>query len=401
MSFQVEIEKLVYGGQGLARWNGRVVLAPFVLPGEKVLLETQRESAGLLNARPLAVEAPAEWRVAPPCQYFARCGGCQYQHIPYERQLEFKRDILLESLARLGKITWGEAVEMVSAEPWGYRNRVQLHLRKQGAQFEIGYHRFGTHSLLAIDSCPIASPALNRAIEVLRRMGPDRRFPEFLRALELFTNEQEVQLNVLDSVRPPAQRFFDWCAGEIEGFCRAGTLDYAVGADVFRVGNRSFFQVNRFLAAPLAELAARGPSGGTALDLYSGAGLFSLGLARQFSRVVAVDSSRSATRDLEFNAARAGVTIEVHRAAVDAFLDSFQEPVDFLLADPPRAGLGRTVCASIARLRPRRLTVVSCDPSTLARDLRLLVDAGFQISSVKLVDLFPQTFHIESVVELT
>ncbi len=400
MSVRLEIEKLVYGGQGLARWNGKVVLAPFVLPGEKVLVEIEKESPGFLTGRLREVEAATEGRVAPPCPHYGRCGGCHYQHVAYERQLELKREILLETLARLGKITWSDPVEVVAGEPWGYRNRVQLRMHKQGPRFAIGYLRYASRLLEPIESCPISSPVINRTIAALARMGRDPRFPEFLREIELFTNETHVQLNVLETARPLARRFFDWCAEEIEGFSRGDSIDYPAGEDVFRVSSRSFFQVNRFLAARLAEAAIGGERGETALDLYAGVGLFSLPLARRFSRVIAVDSNRSALRDLKHNAPRAAVSVALHHSPADAYLEGFSGKIDFLLADPPRAGLGRFVTASIARLQPRRLVIVSCDPATLARDLRVLLDAGFQMSAVKMVDLFPQTFHIESVVAL-
>jgi len=400
MALDVQIEKLVYGGRGLARWNGRVVLAPFVLPGEKVVVEPERESADLIQARTVRVEAAADWRVAAPCPYFGRCGGCDYQHLPYDRQLEAKREILIETLARVGKISWTGPVEIIAAEPWGYRNRAQLHLRKHGTRFEIGYHERGSHRLCPIESCPIASPQINRAVAALARMGPDRRFPDFLRQVELFTNEKDVLLTVLDTARPLGHRFFDWCGNEIEGFSPSSFLDYPAGADLLRAGVRSFFQVNRFLAGRLPEVVLRDHSGGLAVDLYAGVGLLSLPLARRFSRVLAVDSSRSAALDLDYNAQRAGLPIEVHQGPAERVLESIEGPVDLLVADPPRAGLGRMVTASLAALRPRRLVVASCDPATLARDLRALLDAEFRVVSVKLVDLFPQTFHIESVVEL-
>ncbi len=400
MSIPVEIEKLVYGGQGLGRSDGRVVLAPFVLPGEKVRVEPEKASADLITARTVAVETPAEWRTPAPCPYFGICGGCHYQHMPYERQLESKRAILLETLARLGKIEWSGPVEIIAAEPWAYRNRVQLRIRKQAGRFQIGYFEFGSHRLCPIEQCPISSPGINKALATLTRLGKARRFPEFLRAIELFTNEREVQLNVLESSRPVARRFFDWCAAEIEGFSRSDFLEYPAGPDIYRVSSRSFFQVNRFLASRLAEVAAGGERGHTAVDLYAGVGLFSLSLARQFSRTIANDSNRSACLDLVYNAERAGVAIEVQQAPADQFLEGLTEKMDFFLADPPRAGLGYAVTASITRLRPRRLTIVSCDPSTLARDLRRLLAAGFEIISMKIVDLFPQTFHIETVVTL-
>ena len=400
VSFEVEIEKLVYGGRGLGRWNGRVVLAPFVVPGERATVEPERESAGLINARTVRGEQPDPTRALPACPYFFHCGGCHYQHLTYERQLDAKRAILLETLARLGRLTWDQPVEVVAAEPWGYRNRTQLHLRKRGGRCDIGYFEHGSHRLYPIDSCPISSPALNRAIATLARLGRDRRFPDFLHGVELFTNERDLLLTVVDTERPIGKRFFEWCAGEMEGLCTAPYLDYAAGPDLFRVGSRSFFQVNRFLAARLPEVALEGRSGEVALDLYAVVGLFSLPLARRFARVVALDAGRSAVEDLTVNAGRAGLALEIHHGTADRFLETFADPVDLVLADPPRAGLGPAVTKSLIRLRPRRLTLVSCDPATLARDLQALVAGGFQILAIKIVDLFPQTFHIESVVEL-
>ncbi len=400
MGFEVQIEKLVYGGRGLARWNGRVVLTPFVIPGERVLAEPERESPGLISARLLQLETPDPARLPAPCPYFQRCGGCHYQHLPYERQLAAKRDILLETLARLGRLEWTGPVDLFSADPWAYRNRTQLHLAKRGPRFDIGYFEHGSHRLCPIESCPVSSPPLNRAITALARLGPDRRFPDFLHSVELFTNEHDLLLTVLESDRPISRRFFEWCAAEIEGLSTAPFLEYSAGPDVFRVSSRSFFQINRHLVSRLPEAALGDSTGAVALDLYAGVGLFTLPLARRFERVVALDAGRSAIADLTFNAQRAGLPIEAHHGSADRFLAAYEGAADFVLADPPRTGLGLAVTDSLIRIRPRALTIVSCDPSTLARDLRALTAAGFALRSVKIVDLFPQTFHIESIIEL-
>jgi 23S rRNA (uracil1939-C5)-methyltransferase len=376
------------------------VLAPFVLPGETALVEPEKESPGLVAARTVSIEAPAGYRVAPPCLVFGRCGGCHYQHLPYEKQLEAKRDILLETLARLGRIEWTGPVDILAGEAWGYRNRTQLHLAKRGPRFQIGYCEHGSHRLCPIESCPISSPALNRALAVLARLGRDRRFPEFLRSIELFTNEQDLLLTVLESDRPLSRSFFEWCAAEMEDLLAEPRLDYPAGPDIFRVSSRSFFQINRFLVPRLAGAALGDATGSTALDLYAGVGLFTLPLARRFERVVALDAGRSAVEDLALNARRAGLSVEVHHDPADRFLAAFQGSVDFVLADPPRAGLGRSVTDHLIRLRPHRLTLVSCDPATLARDLRALTAGGYRLATVKLVDLFPQSFHIESIIEL-
>ena len=402
---QVQIEKLVYGGQGLGRVDGRVVLVPFVAPGETVEVEPVRERKGLIEARAVDWVARSSSRVEARCPLFGTCGGCHYQHLPYDQQLEAKRQILLETLARVGKITWDGPVETVAGTPWGYRNRTQLRVAKQERQGKVGFFEAGSHRLVAADECPVNSPTLNRAHQALREMACEKRFPSFLHEVEFFTNETDVQLNVLSSDRPLAKRFFEWCAERIEGFTPHDAIDYPVGDDRFRVGSRSFFQVNRFLVDKLVEAAVGGASGRFALDLYAGVGLFTLPLSRRFEKVIAVDASRRAMRDLRFNLERANLEraeagAQAVNLTVAEFLPSLFEPVDFVIADPPRAGLGGEVTAELTRLRPARLVIVSCDPSTLARDLAPLLEAGYRIQSLTLVDLFPQTFHIETVVRL-
>jgi 23S rRNA (uracil1939-C5)-methyltransferase len=259
----------------------------------------------------------------------------------------------------------------------------------------------GSRRLVPTESCPINSPTLNRAHKALTEMARERRFPNFLDEIELFTNEKDIQMNVLSTDRRPARSFFDWCAETIEGFAPGDSIDYPSGGDLFQVPGRCFFQVNRFLTEKLAQVIASDASGGVALDLYAGVGLLTLPLARRFDRVIGVDSSARAVRSLQYNAERAGLTARVVHMDVEAFLPSFQEPADFLVADPPRAGLGRRVTEELIRIKPRRLVLVSCDPATLARDLRPLTDGGYEIRKITLVDLFPQTFHLETIVDLS
>jgi 23S rRNA (uracil1939-C5)-methyltransferase len=178
------VEKLVYGGDGLARLDGRVVFAPYVLPGERIRAEAEREKPGLLRARALEVLAPAANRVAPQCPYFQRCGGCHYQHAQYDSQVEAKCAILVEELRRLGKIEPPEEIAVLTGEPWGYRNRAQLRV----ANGHIGYHAARSHKLCAVDHCPIGSPMINQTIRVLVEMLPDSRWPRFLRSIEVFTD---------------------------------------------------------------------------------------------------------------------------------------------------------------------------------------------------------------------
>lgn len=389
------VEKLVYGGEGLARRNGRVVLVPFVLPGETVEVEIQRERRGVLQARLRQVLEPAAGRTDPPCPFFFRCGGCHYQHAASDLQLELKQAILRDVLRRVGKLDAPADIPVVAGEPWGYRNRTQFHL----ANGEIGYFGFGTHRLVPVDRCPISSPKINAVLAALRDMLSDRRFPRFLQSLEVFTNETDVQLNVIETGQPLSKRFFEWAAERIEGLA-GDAIDYPAGGRLFRVRHRSFFQVNRFLTDAMVQTALAGAEGSTALDLYSGVGLFSLPLAERFREVTAVESSGSAVADLEFNAARAGLSIQARHQPVEVFIGGLQQAPDFVLADPPRAGLGPLVVRHLLRLKPPRLTIVSCDPATLARDLAPLLQGGYRLDRLTLVDLFPQTFHLEAIAHL-
>ena len=387
------MEKLVYGGDGLSRADGRVVLTPFVLPGERIRAEAEREKAGLVRARAVEVLEPAAERVSAPCGYFGRCGGCHYQHAPYELQLAAKRAILAEELRRVGKMDPPETIDVVAAEPWGYRNRVQLHIERG----RLGYREARTHRLCAIDHCPISSPKLNETITVLNRMLPDRRWPRFVRAIEIFTDEQQVQLNVTDTMQPVARRFFEWCAGEIPGLV-GGPLDYQ---GRFRVSGNSFFQANRFLLEKLVDVALEQTSGESALELYAGVGLFSLPLGERFHQATAVESGTAAVRDLEFNLDRAGrANVTAAKSTAEEHLQALAQAPDFVLLDPPRAGLGKIVVQRLVELRPPLVTIVSCDPATLARDLAGLLGAGYQVEKMTLVDLFPQTYHLETVVRL-
>lgn len=370
-----------------------MVFTPFVLPGERILARARQEKPGLVRADTLEVVNASPERVAAPCPYFGRCGGCHYQHAPYEYQLALKRRILVEELRRLGKIEPPGEIATISAEPWGYRNRAQLHIEDG----RLGYREARSHRLCAVEECPIASPKLNEALRALVHMMRDPRWPRFVRSIEIFTDEREVQINVLDTDRPVARRFFDWCAEEIPGVV-PGALDYE---GRFRVSSNSFFQVNRFLTDRLAETVTAGLSGETALDLYAGVGLFSAPLARRFQNVTAIESGGGAVRDLQFNATRAGLAnIHAEQRTAEEFLAGLRQAPDFVLLDPPRAGMGKAVVERLTALRPRRVTIVACDPATLARDLAGLAGHGFHLQKLTLVDLFPQTFHLETVAEL-
>lgn len=359
---------------------------PFVLPGETVKAELKD---GDMHATLMEIVHPAPDRVAPICPLFAHCGGCHYQHAPYEFQLARKVEILQEQLRRVGKIKWEGEIGTISGPPLGYRNRAQFHL----ADGKIGYLAPGSHTLVPVDGeCPISSPRINQALAAMRDRMPDRRFPNFVHSIELFTDETSVQVNILETDRPVAKSFYDWCQSTV-------ALEYATKFGKFRVSPRSFFQVNRFLIDALVESAIGDAAGETALDLYAGVGLFALPLAQKFRKVAAVEAGVTAARDLEVNAQAAGLVVQHLQGRVEDHLARMTATPDFVVADPPRVGLGKTVVSHLLRLKPPNLTIVSCDPATLARDVAALTD--YKIDKLTLVDLFPQTFHLETVAHLS
>jgi 23S rRNA (uracil1939-C5)-methyltransferase len=389
----VIVDKWVYGGEGLARLApqgapqeqaGRVVLVPNVLPGETVRIDFGKD----VHASLVEVVTSAPERVSPPCPLFTTCGGCHYQHARYEYQVARKVEILREQLQRVGKIKFEAEIGVISGPPLGYRNRAQFHV----AGGKIGYLAARSHELVPVEGeCPVSSPRLNRALAEMRGRLSDPRFPRFVQAVEIFTNETDIQINVIETERAVARRFYEWCESK-------QAIEYPTSFGTFRVSSKSFFQVNRFLVEKLVESAVAEQGGESALDLYAGVGLFALPMARRFRSVTAVETGSSAAHDLEFNASRAELTVKVEQARVEDYLERLQVAPEFVLADPPRAGLGKDVVGQLLRLAPPRVTIVSCDPATLARDLAGL--SSYEIESLTMVDLFPQTFHLETIVRL-
>jgi 23S rRNA (uracil1939-C5)-methyltransferase len=391
---KLEIEKLVYGGDALARLEGQVVFVPFALPGEEIEAETQPGKNKLLRATNINVLKASPHRVQPRCEYFGRCGGCQYQHSDYAYQVEQKVAILRETLRRIGKITFDRDIDTITGEPWNYRNRIQLHFDRG----EVGYRLAESHELCAITHCPISSPKLNEIIGAFSHAVKQREWPTFLQALEVFTNETDVQLNVIDTARPVAARFFNWCAEFISGTVPSA-LNYSAVGHTFRISRGTFFQVNRFLIDALVKETLRDYEGDTALDVYAGAGLFSLPLAERFRHVKAVERGTAAYRDLEWNASEQGTRIHPAKATAEEYLRQEAGTPDLIVVDPPRAGLGPDATRELLRIGAPRVTIVSCDPATLARDLQPL-SQDYEIERLALLDLFPQTFHFETVAHL-
>jgi len=422
----VRIEKLIYGGEGLAHHEGQTVFVPFVLPDESVSIEPMEKRKKFIRGRVAQIKTPSADRAAAPCPYFGVCGGCNYQHIPYELQLRYKSEILRETLARLGRVHWDGPIPTHASPPFAYRNRVQWKIApgERGSR-EIGYFQAGSQKLCAIRQCPIASPRLNDTLGAIANLLETGRLPAGLREIEAFADHDDDRLllnlgvdaangasaemdALFRSALPSAETLLihDRRTDNFELF-GPGHISYRVGEHSYRIGHLSFFQVNRFLLDEMVRAVMAEGRGRLALDLFAGVGLFSVPLANRFERVIAVESNAAAARDLEANLQASGAASpNLRHMTVEAFLEQWQERPDLVVLDPPRTGVAARALARLLKIAPKEIVYLSCDPATLARDLGALAgDAqnprDYRISEVHLVDIFPQTYHIEALVRLS
>jgi 23S rRNA (uracil1939-C5)-methyltransferase len=431
---KLQIEKEVYGGAGLAHQtegegSGRTVFVPFTLPGEIVEAKLTGEKDGFVDASLIQVVQPSVDRVEPGCVHFGQCGGCHYQHANYAAQIVIKAEILRETLQRAGLDALPE-VQIHSAEPWGYRNRAQLRIAVQGEDLRVGYNRRGTNEFLAIRECPILASLLWRGSEALVQLAAENsaagRCARDVKEVELFADADEKNLQMTLFVQKDQPGFSGFCQRMKElvpelvgvglsllssqGAHRRSQnprqmqswgldgLSYRAAEESYWVSRSGFFQVNRFLVDELVRVVTIGRKGRLAWDLYAGVGLFSRVLAREFQHVVAVESAGSDLAKSFKGAGRQAVestTVEFLRGAVVQ-----RNRPDLVVMDPPRAGIGAESCALLSKISAQEMVYVSCDPVTLARDLKTMTGAGYSIAELHMIDLFPQTFHLESVVVL-
>jgi 23S rRNA (uracil1939-C5)-methyltransferase len=414
----VNVEKPIYGGASLARIEGKAVFVPLALPGEQARVRIVEEKRGYATAEVEEIVAAAPERVAANCKYFGTCGGCQYQHAEYNAQLEMKQAILRETLERGGVHAQVE-IDVLAGEPWAYRNRIRLAFDAAG---RAGYRGRRSHAVIAIDECPIAAPVLVEAAlgaaELFRRFAVPSRPAE----LSLFCDAAEDSMLASVFTDGPAQvplrDYFDALLSQVPSLrgvelvevhqgqpkmvARAGaeSIAYRAAGFDYRVDHGAFFQVNRWLVDELVECVTSGLRGGQAWDLFAGVGLFARRIAERFDSVVAVESAPAAIAALEENlrgthaTAAKATTLEFLRGAARG-----KQP-DLIVVDPPRTGLGAETTELLGQIAAPELVYVSCDPATLARDLRVFVGAGYRIERITLADLFPQTFHLETVVRL-
>jgi 23S rRNA (uracil1939-C5)-methyltransferase len=419
----VKIEKPIYGGAFLSRVEGKALFVQLTLPDEQVRVRIALDKRAYSTAEAEEIVVASPQRIAPGCPHFGACGGCNYQHTGYQNQLAFKQAILRETLER-GRVQAPDQMAVLAAQPWDYRNRIRVAFDASG---NFGYRGRRSHAVLPIRECPIAAPLLVRAALAFAEIARPRRADGFKPAeLALFCDAEETSLLATVFVDTSANMRFDSLAQslreQIPTLVGAGlvletpaanshqtsptlakwgtnSIAYRAAGFDYRVDQGAFFQVNRWLLDALVERVTAGLNGRLAWDLFAGVGLFARRLTASFERVVAVESAPAAEKALHTNLA--GTSGEAVSGDTLAFLRRRHlEKPDLILVDPPRTGLGPEITALLGSIGAPELVYVSCDPATLARDLRGLVASGYWVESVTLADLFPQTFHLETIVRL-
>ena len=397
-TFELKIEKLIYGGYGLGRHRGKVVFVPFSAPGDRLLVKAVEEKKTFTRAVIVKLLEPGSGRVEPGCQYFGSCGGCQWQHLEYVRQVEAKRKILEEIFHHRFPGTKDLLIGMKACtRDYGYRSRARLQVTGSGPAPKIGFLRFQSHEVQDIHLCPLLQPTLNTALASIRDSakaapagsGPSEREIACVEDSGTWSSARaQAQSDFQNDDAPPLQR--------------------RVGEYVYTVSPAAFFQANDFMLTELVQTAmqlADPVARRSALDLFCGVGLFTLPLAHRFETVRGVDSSRIACDLARANANAAGLrNIQITCKGVTGWMESSRrtasQSIDLIVLDPPRTGAGPEVMNRIRECAPEMIVYVSCDPQTLARDLASIPAREYRIDYIQGLDLFPQTFHFETVVRL-
>ncbi|MCS7286433.1 MAG: 23S rRNA (uracil(1939)-C(5))-methyltransferase RlmD [Anaerolineae bacterium] len=399
---EIRLEKMAHGGEALGFYEGKAIFVAGGIAGERVQVEIEEDHRSWARARLLEVLTPSPYRVEPPCPYFGRCGGCQWQHIDYKAQLQFKREILAEQLARIGGLEAEIFPVVPSPWPWHYRNSVRFRVTPEGM---LAFQALRSTELVVIEECYILHPLVEEVLEAVEMELPPLlslkvkvgvRTGHQLLVLETAhkeTLELSTELPVSCVLIPPS--------GPPVVMAGSDFIQEEVAGRLYRISAMSFFQANTPQAEKLVEIVEEflTPEGKeTLLDGYCGVGLFGLALADKVARVIGVEENPFAVNDALLNAEMQGAGNALFiQGRMEEVSGQLEEKIDLAVVDPPRTGMEKEALEGLVRLKPQKIAYVSCDPATLARDLAFLVKNGYVLEKVQPVDMFPQTFHIESI----
>ncbi|NNE64942.1 MAG: class I SAM-dependent RNA methyltransferase [Pyrinomonadaceae bacterium] len=380
---EIQIKKIVPNGLGMGFAEKLTVFVPLAVRGDTVAVEIRQITGRTAFASILKVLEPAPTRTDAVCEYFGSCGGCDFQQMEYDEQLAAKAGIIEDCLKRIGHIKLEEGIEVLaSKERTGYRLRTQFHI--DGREHAVGFFRRQSHEVIDIERCPVLTDDMNRSLSEIRT--------------ELDRYADSVEVTHIEAAAVSDRRSF--YAETL--FEPVDELITEAAGERFAFNARSFFQANIAMLDSLVDTVVAGESGKRAVDFYCGAGLFSVPLARRFETVIGIESNSDSVGFAKRNRELAGLeNLELFEGRVrEYFKRSDIQPADLVLVDPPRNGVKKNVLGKIAGLCRERFVYVSCNPSTLARDIAILLTKGFEIETIRGLDLFPQTHHVETVVKL-
>ena len=397
---EVTIERMLPGGLGLAHAEGKTLMVALAAPGDRLRVRVDRVKGNVGFASIIEVLEPSPARIAPPCPYFGSCGGCDFQQLIYEAQLSAKAEIIRDCLHRIGRINTVPDFNITPApNQWRYRSRAQW--QYDSVRQRLGYFESVSRNVCDVSECAVLVPELQQSLETLRYEMGEGLLPNDARYFRAVVGNQGV--SVSSGVRSPSIS-----EGKIRDISRS------VNGETYHLNAESFFQANIDLVPELIETAIGDALGDTAIELYSGVGLFTLPLSRRFQHVIAVEENPDAASFARENLANAGLTnTEIANSDVGDWLNgevgaprsekrrqAAALQIDFLLLDPPRVGAESRVIDGILQLGPKQICYVSCDPATLARDLRKIIAGGYSLASLNAFDMFPQTHHVETIAHL-
>ena len=419
---ELDITALVHGGRGIGRHDGKAVFVPMTMPGDRVNCRVVKSKRRYVEAELTEIVEPAPLRREPPCPFFGACGGCQWQHLPYQAQTLWKNNIFSDLMIRSKVIASGHIKPIVSApDEWNYRNRVQLkcHLTSKG--LVVGFYRTGSHSVVDVDKCRLVAPPIQQTLDLLRSELPEAPCVDCVSQVDVACGDDDQVRVILHVAAKGRKQLRSWLQAfaerhQVNACLQAGgkeTLEVVHGESDLTVtvdqpeinlnyGPGGFVQVNsaqnRKMLASLLDLFAFDGSENV-LDLFCGMGNFSLPLARRAGRVVGVEDYAPSIDRARMNATANNISnVEFYAADAATIMARYQtvDDLSLVVLDPPRTGNYQT-SRELLKVRPEQILYVSCDPATLVRDLTPLVNGGYAVVSSQPFDLFPQTWHIESV----